>query len=135
MSRTFRVKKSLAVSPNKSWLLVDFSLETAEGGSQWEETFATKIKVEKVATKLWRHIASIGLKLIPLKIKQGNKTLKHAFLQTEHEVLHVVAFPKKRTPRLVLVAAFQLALVERVFKQARVIVIFSDETDICTAIS
>ena len=71
MSRTFRVKKSLAVSPNKSWL-VDFSLEKAEGGNQWEETFATMIKVEKVATKLWRHIASIVLKLISFKIKQGN---------------------------------------------------------------
>ena len=88
MSRTFRVKKSLAVSPNKSWL-VDFSLEKAEGGSQWEETLATKIKVEKVATKLWRHIAIIVLKLISFKIKQGNKTLLHAFLQAEHEILHV----------------------------------------------
>ena len=38
-------------------------MEKAEGGNQWEETFTTKIKVEKVATKLWRHIASIVLKL------------------------------------------------------------------------
>ena len=94
MSRTFRVKKSLAVSPNKSWL-VDFSLEKAEGGSQWEETLATKIKVEKVATKLWWHIASIGLKLISFKIKQGNKTLIHAFLHAEHEVLQGAFFSQK----------------------------------------
>ena len=94
MSRTFRIKKSLAVSPNKSWLL-DFSLEKAEGGSQWEETFATKIKVEKVATKLWRRIAIIVLKLISFKIKQGNKTLIHAFLQVEHEVLQGAFFSQK----------------------------------------
>ena len=62
MSRTFRVEKSLAVSPNKSWL-VDFPLEKAEGGSQWEDTLVTKIK-EKVAmaTRPRRHIASIILK-------------------------------------------------------------------------
>ena len=105
MSRTFRVKKSLGVSPNKSWL-ADFSLEKAEGGSQWEETLATKIKVEKVATKLWRHIASIGLKLISFKIKQGNKALIHAFLQTEQEVLHVGAFPKKERQDLFLLLHF-----------------------------
>ena len=94
MSRTFRVKKSLAVSPNKSWL-ADFSLEKAEGGSQWEETLATKIKVEKVATKLWQHIASIGLKLISFKIKQGNKTLIHEFLHAKHEVLQGAFFSQK----------------------------------------